>query len=226
MSQWVSTADLVAFLERLGMDLSAWHVGGGSYPDIDAIILLSQREFEARTERKYEYDSITEELDGSGTNCITLRNFPVAEVTGIRIVGTPQYNITSFVQEQVNPDLQKGLIYLSKQIGGVYPYTIWPVGYRNIQVDYSYGYSDSPPPGEAWPYDLLDAIKKMAAKQVILQTPNEAEATGLKKFKILNYQQEFNKDGIFARSLGEWEKQIDMTVQRYRSIYMSRPGYY
>lgn len=226
MSQWVSTADLVTFLERLGLDLSKWDVGGGSYPDIDAIILLAQREFEARTERSYEYGSVTEALDGSGTNCILLRNFPVAEITGIRIIGTPQYNITSFVQEQVNPDLAKGLIYLSKQIGGVYPYTIWPVGYQNIEVDYSYGYSDSPPPGLAWPLDLLDAVKKMAASQVIMQTPSEVEASGLKKFKILNYQQEFNKDGIFARQLEEWKKQIDSTVQRYRSIYMSRPGYY
>ncbi|WP_234399635.1 hypothetical protein [Paenibacillus popilliae] len=90
-----------------------------------AVLKAASTAIEQRTKRSYEYKLYQQTLNGSGTQFLQLRNYPIHSVPLLKVEGIEQ-GIESFTIESEN-----GMLF--KRSG-------WPRGSRNIEVEYTAGY--------------------------------------------------------------------------------------
>lgn len=105
----------------LGVDLD------DTSQDLEIILALkaASAAIERETNRSYEHKPYRQTLDGSGTQFLRLRNFPVHSVSMLKVEGKEQ-DSGSFVIESEN-----GMLF--RRSG-------WPCGSRLIDVEYLAGY--------------------------------------------------------------------------------------
>jgi len=186
---WVDVATLRAFLERLGVDVSAW-----ADTELEDRICLAELAFKAETKREFDAADYDERYDGTDTDCLVLRHFPVIELYEVAYMG----KISSAVSPVL--DEERGLLLLQNG-------SVWKRGRRNIRVRYRAGY-------EVIPSDIHRATLLLAAMFVLTETASDFDRKGLKSFRVLNYREDYQ--GPFARQFEEWREEVKDIVERYR----------
>jgi len=186
---WVDVAALRAFLERLGVDVSAW-----ADTELEERIRLAELAFKAETKREFDAADYDERYDGTDTDCLVLRHFPVIELYEVAYAGRTTVTLSPLV------DKERGLLLLQNG-------SVWKRGRRNIRVRYRAGY-------EQIPADVSRATLLLAAMFVLTESPSEFERRGLKSFRVLNYREDYQ--GPFSRQFEEWRQEVKDIVERYR----------
>ncbi|RQW12127.1 hypothetical protein EH198_09180 [Paenibacillus rhizophilus] len=113
---------------------------------------------ERECNREFGQKSHSQRINGSGTKFLRLRNFPIISVADVKICG-----------DDISPD---GFVIESDN-GMLFKETIWPIGTRNIEVEYLAGYI-LPSDTEGAPAPTLPRNYEMACvlyAQTLLQTP-------------------------------------------------------
>lgn len=227
MSLWVTIDSVRALMVRIGIDDSAW-----TDQDIQALIELAQATFQTKCNREFEYQQQVIEVDGSGTSALVLPGFPIETLNAVTILTSPNIPVQSITTGDVVIDNRRGILFFNRQsmfsytwypTTGMVGYNTWPIGNRNIRIDYTFGYHPGPTPPNNFPLSLLDAIRKMAAKQAIVQSPSEAQKRDLTRIKIMDYIEEFGKGGVYGQILESWDKDIDDAVADFKRVFIGTP---
>jgi hypothetical protein len=192
---WILAEDVAELLEEIGLDLTPWE-GDGTYPKIQRIIAECEARIETECQRKFEPAAKTETFNGPGSDRLVLAEYPVVQILNVLIFGSA-VPPSSFVI-----DNERGILYCAS---GVFPH-----GIQNVRVEYEYGY-------DSIPLDLKDVLKKLAAREVIMRSPTEDGATGIKSIRILNYSVSYN-GGLFSRQVEEWSLEAKEVLKRYRKV--------
>lgn len=96
------------------------HLPSADESTLDLYVKAASQMVESYCRRSFRRQVYREVIDGSGTGYLVLRNFPVYS-------GTATFNAKSFVLDAA----EDGLLYLPDG---------WPIGMRNITVEYEAGY--------------------------------------------------------------------------------------
>ena len=140
-------------------------ISGSTYDAlIGTLIASAQAEVERYTGRNFDADSgVNEYISGDGTNRLFTKNFPITSVAQISIVDDSGSE-SVLDSSAYRANLETGEIVLlpdrtgriSRDAYGIVDCqdwsspSVWPEGFRNINVEYSYGYDDglNPPPDD------------------------------------------------------------------------------
>lgn len=143
---------------------------------IDQLILDVDAAVERQTGRNYTSAARTEKYDGDGTPFLQLRSFPVSSVSSVALVDASG-STSALAATDYRTDLNNGRLVLNDPVqafgGGAsgyggwfdaYPTPIytrgwvngWPVGFQNIIVTYTAGYTTVP-----------DDLARMATEWVV-----------------------------------------------------------
>jgi len=225
---WVTVDSVKALMTRIGLDITTW-----TDADVEYLIELAQATFEHKCQREFEYRENEQiEIDGSGTPALVLPGFPIAALNAITILTSPNIPSQSITTGDVVVDDTRGILFFNRQsmfsytwypTSGMVGYNTWPIGNRNIRVNYNFGYHPGPSPANNFPITLLDAIRKMAALQAIVQSPSEAQKRDLTRIKIMDYMEEFGKKGIYEQTIKSWEDTIAEVVLDFKRVFMGTP---
>lgn len=201
---WATIAEVKAVLERLGFDLTAWADAA-----IQEVIDDAQKAIERDCQRTFDETVTTgERHSGKGKNVLVAENYPIISLQGLTVVSGMGVPILTFAETHLDIDKRSGLIYL---IGYPYAVQVFPIGTRNLSLDYTWGYATAD-----LPRDLKEALIKLSCREIITQSPTEASLKGLKAIKILNYSETYN--GVFAKELERWQERIDKIIQYYSKV--------
>ena len=192
---WVPAEDVAELLEEIGLDLTPWE-GDGSYPKIQKIIAECQARIELECQRKFGPAVKAETFNGSGSDRLVLAEYPVVRIISATFCGAV------LNQDSLALDSERGILYLKSGL--------FPIGIQNIRIEYEYGY-------ETIPLDLKDVLKKLAAREVVMRSPTEDEASGVKSVRILNYSVSY-AGGLFSRQVEEWTAESKEVLKRYRKV--------
>ncbi|MCJ8015232.1 phage gp6-like head-tail connector protein [Paenibacillus sp. KQZ6P-2] len=94
-------------------------------PLIIAALKAASASIEREVNRSFEYKQYQQTLDGSGTQFLRLRNFPIQSVSMLKLNGHEQ------AQESYVIETENGMLFRR---------TGWPSGTRSIEVEYMAGY--------------------------------------------------------------------------------------
>lgn len=92
--------------------------------------------------------------DGTGTEALCLRNYPISEVTEVLIAGVPIYSLNPYSNPTVDQGetpapaqySSYGSWYIQNAEDGILFHSIcWPSGRAIVKVSYKAGYADIPP---------------------------------------------------------------------------------
>jgi hypothetical protein len=122
----------------------------------------------------FESATWTEYLDGTGTDVLLLREWPVASITSVKF----RTSSTAFDDAEpasayyIDPEgTNKGQLY---RTGGLDVWShrdhyglVWPKGRRNVQVVYVGGYSTTPGDLAEACYTLIDAMYSTSLRDVV-----------------------------------------------------------
>lgn len=131
-------------------------------PSQDLVILSALKAASAAIEREcnrsFEYKPYRQTLDGSGTQFLRLRNFPIHSVSLLKVQGKEQ-EIDSFTIESEN-----GMLF--RRSG-------WPCGTRVIEVEYLAGYHLPSEQEGAEPFALPENLQLacIMLAQILLRSP-------------------------------------------------------
>jgi len=103
------------------------------------------------TGRSFGSQQVTEVYDGNGKNYLLLRNYPVTNISSIKINGST-IDPSDYVWHR------SGLVKLKS--------TVFPEGVGNIEVTYTYGYQSIPPA-------IDDATARIAARILQIMVQNK-----------------------------------------------------
>lgn len=125
---------------------------------LDLALAAASNAIERECNREFELKTYKQRLDGSGTQFLRLRNFPIQTVSGVKegekVIAESVYEIES----------ENGMLFKRY---------CWPCGTRNIEVEYTAGYvlpSDTAGSAEATlPRNYELACILLA--QTLMQTP-------------------------------------------------------
>ncbi|WP_244908266.1 hypothetical protein [Paenibacillus campinasensis] len=126
--------------------------------EIITVLKAASAAIERETNRSYAYKPYRQTLDGSGTQFLRLRNYPVHEVFMLRVEGKQQ-DPDSFVIEPEN--------------GMLFRRTGWPCGARLVEVEYLAGYILPSDEAGAPPATLPENIELACIMfaQILLRSP-------------------------------------------------------
>ena len=93
--------------------------------------------FEGETDRKIKEVSVTEYHDGRKSNMITLGEYPVNEITSVKIDSTSRFSGSETT-------LDSSTYAIGDNNNALYYNTHFPSGFRNIKVVYKAGYTTIP----------------------------------------------------------------------------------
>jgi len=219
MQIWIDHVDVVSELEDLGIDTAPWI--DNSYAKMDKEVLKAQREFERLTRRKFEQDTITEKMNGSGKESLVLRYFPVVSIASIKITDVPGWPYT-LTLAQYRVDVETGVVVLVK----TEPLLVarFSPGNLNVEATYTYGYLVAD-----IPQDIKDCIIYMSLIGIIMRTPADWEKLGLKGVRIAQYAEQYGYvsgtkgktsivSGIYGPQKQVWQEKIESTIARYKRI--------
>lgn len=198
---WVTIDDIKAFLTRASIDYSLW-----TDSDLSSARTLAEELIEARTHRKFDASTFVERYDGSESPRLTLRHSPIISIARITIFGLTPADTSDLPLAAVTVENETGFLSLYGAND------LWPIGIRNIEVEYTSGTSPIPE-------SLKDAVRKAVAIQVITTTPTEIEQRGLTSVRILSYAESF--DGVYARSMKAWREDIENAIGQHRRILVA-----
>lgn len=130
-------------------------------PLILAALKAASAAIEREANRSFEYKQYRQTLDGSGTQFLRLRNFPIQSVSMLKMKGVEQA-ADSFVIESEN-----GMLF--RRSG-------WPCGARIIEVEYMAGYILPSDEAGAEPVTLPENISLACIlyAQMLMRTPGVA----------------------------------------------------
>ncbi|MGN7169274.1 hypothetical protein ACTHSJ_25755 [Paenibacillus cellulositrophicus] len=130
-------------------------------PLILAALKAASAAIEREANRSFEYKQYRQTLDGSGTQFLRLRNFPIQSVSMLKMKGVEQA-ADSFAIESEN-----GMLF--KRSG-------WPCGARIIEVEYMAGYILPSDEAGAEPATLPENISLACIlyAQMLMRTPGVA----------------------------------------------------
>lgn len=198
---WVTVDDLKTFLTRAAIDFTLW-----SDTDLSFARALAEELIEARTHRKFDSAVAIERYDGSGSPRLTLRRSPIVSIARITILGLTPADTA---------DLPLATVFVENATGFLSLFGVndrWPIGIRNIEVEYTSGTSPIPE-------SLKDAVRKAVAIQVVSTTPTEVEQRGLTSVRILSYAESF--DGVYARSMKSWKEDIEAAIGQHMRVLVA-----
>jgi hypothetical protein len=192
---WISAEDVAELLEQIGLDLTPWE-GDGTYPKIQGIIEECENRIESECQRKFDPAVKTETFNGPGSDRLVLAEYPVIRIISVLIFGAAQ------PESSFTVDSERGILYATSGR--------FPRGIQNVRVEYEYGYGSIP-------LELKNILTKLAAREVIMRSPSEDGATGIKSIRILNYSVSYN-GGLFSRQVEEWSAEAKDVLRRYKKV--------
>ena len=192
---WITYESVVEILEEVGLDLTAWE-GDGTFPKIARIIEQCQARIESECRRKFEPKTRVQTFNGPGADRVVLAEYPVIRVKSVTVSGMA---------------VSEGGLVCDKECGILYCTSgVFTRGIQNVQVKYRYGYGTIPE-------ELKEVLTKLAAREVIMRSPGEAEQHGLKSIRILNFSESYTT-GLFSRQIEEWSDLAKDVIRRYRKV--------
>lgn len=139
------------------------------YPDtrfdsaLAAVIPMVQAEMERYCSRKFDLADYEGHIDGTGTPVIYTRHWPIVAVSEVRIDpgsgGTPQALDPSAYEVDTSEESTGRIVRTGSGGNALYgdpggisfsrgPVNAWPTGYRNVQIDYTAGYTSATVPAD------------------------------------------------------------------------------
>ena len=148
--------------------------------------------------------TVTELYSGSGRDMLMLNRKNIVALTAIRLVsGNDIDTVINVASLVVLP--REGILKVRSGLSEYYNYRIFPKGNLNIQVTYTYGYTDPPK-------DIANAIKKLAA---ILVLDNIEGRTGGGQLSAQGYNRNFGNMGKYTNIRKRFNQQAMAVLRRY-----------
>jgi hypothetical protein len=125
---------------------------------LEIALSAASQAIERECNREFELKTHRQRLDGSGTQFLRLRNFPIHSVSVVR------HDRNSLADDAYEIEPENGMLFKPH---------CWPVGTRNIEVEYSAGYI-LPSDTEGAPEATLPRNYELACilyAQTLMQTP-------------------------------------------------------
>ncbi len=161
----------------------------GSNPIISSLITSVSEQCIKYTGRIFSGTTFTETYNGTGSQDLLLRNYPVQSVSGVSIFGYPIHQTTSSNGYVTGWNFDQDGVHLTNRT--------FPKGFQNIYVTYRAGY-------DTIPYDINRSVAEYVA--IIFQKRSRIGEVSQSIPEVGTVSYINDRDGVPASIINVWDK--------------------